>query len=370
LEHAAARPEETLGVIAMGIKHARRVEGAIEQARKDRPELDEFFDQRRQERFFVKNLERVQGDERDAIILAVGYGKDRTGRLLYRFGPLLHEGGERRLNVAVTRARTRLTVVSSFSHLDMDPGRSNARGVELLRLYLEYASTGGQRLGDGEHAALPLNEFEQDVYDALSARGIKLKGQWASKYRIDLVAQHPSEIGRFVLAIECDGASYHSAYAARERDRLRQQHLEALGWRFHRIWSTDWFARRQEEIERAVRAYEAALEGRDPATSAGTATPNLGGDAKETARADADSAGGRSRRFSIPQKEGIEEYTTAELDAAVRFTLSRSGLLTDDEIVEKMVGELGFKRRGSRIEAAIRDAIRRVRRISRRQARH
>ena len=115
----------------------------------ERPEdLDEFFDESRQEPFFVKNLERVQGDERDAIILSVGYGKNADGRLLYRFGPLNKEGGERRLNVAVTRAKERMTLVSSFTHHDMDPERSQARGVELLRAYLEYCASNGAQLGE------------------------------------------------------------------------------------------------------------------------------------------------------------------------------------------------------------------------------
>jgi hypothetical protein len=126
----------------MGVKHARRVEAALDRARLDHPELDDFFVVDRHERFFVKNLERVQGDERDAIILTIGYGKDTAGKLLYRFGPLLSEGGERGLNVAITRARQRVDVVSSFSHHDMEPGRSKAKGVELLRAYLEYAASG------------------------------------------------------------------------------------------------------------------------------------------------------------------------------------------------------------------------------------
>src|SRR5439155_12403771 len=111
---------------------------------------------------------------------------------------------------------------------------------------------------------VPLNPFETDVFDALTARGIPLLPQWgASRYRIDLVAQHPTERGRFVLAIECDGATYHSAPTARDRDRLRQQQLEALGWCFHRIWSTDWFLRRGEEIDRAMLAYETAVRAAD-----------------------------------------------------------------------------------------------------------
>ena len=148
----ASGPSESLGVIAMGIKHANRIEECLRQRLRDDPELAdelaEFFDENREERFFVKNLERVQGDERDAIILSIGYGKNARGDLLYRFGPLLTEGGERRLNVAVTRAKNRLTLVSSFSSRDMDPERSSAEGVKLLRQYLQYVESGGTNLGD------------------------------------------------------------------------------------------------------------------------------------------------------------------------------------------------------------------------------
>ncbi|MHB8392473.1 MAG: DEAD/DEAH box helicase, partial [Acidobacteriaceae bacterium] len=163
LDHASKRPDESLGVIALGITHANNVQAALDQALRDRSDLDDFFDERKRDRFFVKNLERVQGDERDAIILTVGYGKDRTGRLLYHFGPLLQEGGERRLNVAITRAKNRMTVVSAFDHRDMDPARSTKRGVDLLRLYLEYAASGGKTLGDRGLTNIPLDLFEADV---------------------------------------------------------------------------------------------------------------------------------------------------------------------------------------------------------------
>ncbi len=272
LKHAIERPDETLGVIAMGIKHARQVEAALDQALAARPELSAFFAEDRKERFFVKNLERVQGDERDSIILTIGYGKDRTGRLLYRFGPLLVKGGERRLNVAITRARRRMTVVSSFDHRDMDPERSKARGVELLRLFLEYAASGGKRLGDSGQTAFAPNSFEADVQTALEAKGMDVIPQFGvSRYRIDMVVKHPRQPGKFVLAIECDGASYHSAYTARDRDRLRQQHLEALGWRFLRIWSTDWFMNRDREVERAFAAYQSAVADTDAADLSGRA---------------------------------------------------------------------------------------------------
>ena len=243
LEHARTRPLETLGIITMGIKHRDRVQGALDRALQDHAELDEFFDQGKHERYFVKNLESVQGDERDAIIITVGYGKDRAGNLPFRFGPLIPEGGRRRLNVAVTRARQRLTIVSSFSHLDMDLKRVRpGSGVELLRNYLEYAASGGKRLGDATLSAVAPNDFEQDIQDALEARGLRLIPQLgASQYRIDIVAEHPRKPGRYVLAIECDGATYHSSNTARDRDRLRQQRTRLrssrvrVGWRFPTI---------------------------------------------------------------------------------------------------------------------------------------
>src|SRR5262249_29822932 len=155
--------------------------------------------------------ERVQGDERDSIILSVGYGKNEHGKLYYRFGPLLYEGGERRLNVAVTRARKRMTLVSSFDHTDMDPDRSSAEGVKLLRLYLQYAASRGANLGEAALELPQLNPFEISVRDTLSRIGVPIVAQYGcSGYRIDFVAKHRQREGRIVLAIECDGATYHS----------------------------------------------------------------------------------------------------------------------------------------------------------------
>ena len=221
IEHARSRPNESLGVIAMGIKHAQRIEMALDRERQNLPELEEFFGGDKNERFFVKNLERVQGDERDAIILSIGYGKNEAGNLQYRFGPLLQQGGERRLNVAITRARQRLTLVSSFSHLDIDPSYPND-GVKLLRAYIEYAASGGLRLDTGTVTAEPLNEFEQSVCDELTRRGMRVIGQLGtSRYRIDLVVMHPQHHGRYVLAIECDGAP---------RTIQRRLHAIAIGF--------------------------------------------------------------------------------------------------------------------------------------------
>ena len=229
----------------------------------------------------------------------------------------------------------------------------------MLRLFLEYAASAGKRLGDEGQTAFPLSTIEADVYDTLSASGIPLISQYGvSSYRIDFVARHPKRPGRLVLAIEFDGATYHSAQTARDRDRLRQQHLEALGFRFHRIWSTDWFLHREEETKRAQKAYRAAvvhadqLDGNGPPPSAPpSAKPN------DSPTTPMPSSGKRTRRPSVPKKASIADYRPGELLALVRWVNSDGRLRTDEEITDEMVVELGFQRRGTSIEAAIRNAI-------------
>ncbi len=370
LDHARTRPTESLGVIAMGIKHATRVEAALHEALRDTtdPVLVEFFRDRVDEPFFVKNLERVQGDERDAIILTIGYGKDASGKLPYRFGPLLTEGGERRLNVAVTRAKRRMTVVSSFSALDMDPGRSTKPGVQLLRSYLEFAASSGNRL-DAEAASIPpLNPFKVAVRDALTAAGVPVVAQFGvSGYRIDFAAMHHDQPGRPVLAIECDGASYHSQPTARARDRLRQDQLERLGWTFHRIWSTSFFADPEREVARVVEAWKRACSAAAPtpvpsqssvtpaATPEVTATeanepPSPAVSAPEPSpTANVDTAPTRGVRPSIGRRESIDDYADDELRALLRWIRSDTLLRTSEQTLDAMIDELGFARRGRRI---------------------
>ncbi len=356
--HAVEQPDDSLGVITMGIEHARRIDMALDRVRKEDPFVDALYAPDQRERFFVKNLERVQGDERDAIILSIGYGKNDAGKLVYRFGPLLQEGGERRLNVAITRARRQMTVVSSFSHNDVDAEYGKV-GVQLLRGFLEYAASGGQRFERGVVTAEPLNEFEQSVFDELTRRGLKLVGQvGSSRYRIDMVAMHPEQEGRFVLAIECDGATYHSAPTARDRDRLRQQQLEALGWRFHRIWSTDWFQRREEEVQRTLQAFDDAV--RAAAASEQPSAP----DQRVSKRQDpvppppAATRTRQPRPNVAPGRASIGDYRVSELQELVRWVRSDGLMHTNEEIVAEVTRELGFKRRGAKIVTAIESAIR------------
>jgi len=247
------------------------------------------------------------------------------------------------LNVAITRARRRMTVVSMFTHHDMDPQRRGGTGM--LREYLQYARSDGRSFGDGRPTNVATNGFEADIAQALADAGVPVVPQWgASKYRIDLVARHPIRPGQFVLAIECDGASYHAAPTARDRDRLRQQHLEALGWRFHRIWSTDWFQHRDQEIARAKAAYDAAVKAVDeprpkpaPATLDAVAALTPGARVR------------RGPRPAVLARQPIETYATYELDSLLEWISSDGRLRTDDELVDELFRELGYGRRGARI---------------------
>jgi very-short-patch-repair endonuclease len=362
LRHAAEKPGDTLGVITMGIKHANRVQACLDRELALRPELSDFFSLDREERFFVKNLETVQGDERDAIILTIGYGKSANGDLPHRFGPLTQDAGHRRLNVAVTRAKRRVTAISSFSSQDVDLNRSGSRGVQLLKAYLEFAASGGTRLPEAEQAGkVPLNAFEADIRDALEARGLILRPQFgASRYRIDLAAMHPRKPGRPVLAIECDGASYHSSGTARDRDRRRQEHLQRLGWRFHRIWSIDWFFSREEEMDRAVAAYEDAVRWADqanistervdaePSERPGPSTPEV--------------SPRRGPRPLGPPRESIENYSERELRHLAEWIVSDGLLRTDDELVSELFKELPFQRLGPRIRMRLEATVQWLRR--------
>jgi very-short-patch-repair endonuclease len=252
----------TVGVIAMGRDHADRVEKSVFaalEAAPDRDQLAALFSEDADEPYFFKNIERVQGDERDSIILTVGYGTSRDGRLRYIWGPLLGEYGINRLNVAISRSRTHMTLVTSFTAAQLPETGSRAPGYQLMRAFVQFAASGGTDL-QGSGQPPPMNPFEREIHDRLTATGMVLDPQFGvSGYRLDFAARHPDFDGtsgpvRHILAIECDGRTWHSGWTARERDRLRQQQLETLGWRFHRIWSTDWFRDPDAEIARVLTA--------------------------------------------------------------------------------------------------------------------
>lgn len=257
LEHASTRPGESLGVIALGLGHAQRLDDALRRALQG---LDAktaaFFTEDVHERFFVKNLERVQGDERDAIILSVGYGKTPHGRVLHRFGPLNNEGGERRLNVAITRAKKRMTVVSSIGADELDPARLKSRGAQMLRDFLAHAASSTARAETGEPAEVAPSAPVQSVVMAEFARRLRASGlvvherYGSSADPIDLAVEDPQRRGRLLVAVESDGPEYASMTSARDRDRLRAEHLGRLGWKHVRVWTRDAFRDPARDVSR------------------------------------------------------------------------------------------------------------------------
>ncbi|HUG13439.1 MAG TPA: DUF4011 domain-containing protein, partial [Thermomicrobiales bacterium] len=248
MAHARDRPRLTLGAAAFSAAQTAAVLAEVERLRRLDPSHEEFFAAHPHEPFFVKNLENVQGDERDVILISVGYGRAADGQLTMSFGPLNNEGGERRLNVLITRARLRCEVFTNITADDIDLNRTAARGVVALKRYLHYAQTGVMDMQPASSRKAD-SPFEEAVHQALTASGYQVERQVGTAgFFVDLAVMDPRRPGRYALAIECDGSSYHSARSARDRDRLRQQVLEGLGWRFHRVWSTDWFRNPEREL--------------------------------------------------------------------------------------------------------------------------
>jgi very-short-patch-repair endonuclease len=364
LEHARIRPSESLGIIAFGSDHAKRIEATLDARLREAVELQEFFQQSGDEPFFIKNIERVQGDEREAIILSVGYGMSDDGRMRYMWGPLLAQGGERRLNVAISRAKSRMTLVASFTPEDVDPTANSSRGFELMYRFIEFMASGGESFGDDPGREVELNPFEEDVMRRLVDAGLELEPQWGvGNYKIDFAVRDPEHRGRFILAVECDGAMYHSGIVARERDRLRQQHLERLGWRFHRIWSTDWFQDPQPQVDAVLAAVAAACEARDrqPAPPGGYVDLIQQGeyslDPAKLAALARQRVRERGPRPRIMQGLPIAQYSRPDLVKLIRWIMSDDVIRTDEAILAAVMDDLGFAKRGSRIVPAIREAI-------------
>ena len=261
LEHMRDHPDESLGVVTLNFEQRELVEELLDRRLREDPFAVAYQERMTggQETFFIKNLENVQGDERDVIFISTTYGADTRGNQYQRFGPINGPNGHRRLNVLFTRAKKRVVVFSS-----LDPGRiqttpNSPWGVRALKQYLIFARTGILQQPD-EGQEQPTNDFERSVGAVLKERRYDIAAQvGVAGFFIDLAVKHPLKPGTFLLGIECDGASYHSGRSARDRDRLRQEILVNLGWKIHRIWSTDWFKNRDSEIKRLTRRIEELL---------------------------------------------------------------------------------------------------------------
>jgi very-short-patch-repair endonuclease len=252
IKFARLNPEKSLGVVAFSVSQRDVIRDLIDNARRENPDTEPFFSLSRPAPFFVKNLESVQGDERDVIFISVGYGRSDDGTLYQNFGPLNQIGGERRLNVLITRAKEQCSVFSSIVAEDINANPEQL-GVNSFKEFLQFAEKGyfESPINTGMEYDSP---FEESVALFLAQRGYKVVPQVGmGAFRIDIGVVDPENPNKFLCGVECDGATYHSSRSARDRDRLRHEILEKRGWKIWHIWSTDWFKNRANEELRLLR---------------------------------------------------------------------------------------------------------------------
>nr|WP_315217944.1 DUF3320 domain-containing protein [uncultured Duganella sp.] len=372
IQHARANPELSLGVATFSVKQRTAIQDHLELLRRQHPDAEAFFNQHPNEPFFVKNLENVQGDERDVIFISVGYGRNAQGYMAMRFGPLSADGGERRLNVLISRAKRRCEVFSSITDDDIDLERGKGKGVVAFKLFLHFARTGRLSMAQTTFRQYE-SQFEVQVAKALQQQGYQVHPQVGiAGFFIDLAIADTERPGRYLLGIECDGASYHSSRSARDRDRLRQAVLEDHGWIIHRIWSADWFNRPQNELQRLLNAISAAkveLDARsETALKAVRAVPVkiVSIDRGSIAHIGlVTSSGDEPERTAYIEASPIRPAGGYELHEAPTAILA--GLITEivkiespvhaDEIVVRLRAAWGLKRAGGRIQAAVERAL-------------
>lgn len=250
--HLINNPDESIGLVAMNAEQRDEIERQLDQLAKDNPTLLKAIDANKssEEPLFIKNLENVQGDERDVIYISMTYGPEQIGgRTMQRFGPINSDVGWRRLNVLFTRSKKRMHIFSSMSSGDILAGSGSSRGVHALKAFLEY-SENGHLHNSIQTSKAPDSDFEIAVMGALEKHGYQCEPQLGvAGFFLDIAVRDPGKPGRFLMGVECDGATYHSAKSARDRDCLRQEILESLGWRIRRIWSTDWFKNPQAQLQ-------------------------------------------------------------------------------------------------------------------------
>lgn len=368
--HAREWPELSLGIVAFSKSQADMLTEILELRRRQDVVLDKFLREGHSEDVFVKNIENVQGDERDVILISVGYGpQEANGRLSsMNFGPINREGGERRLNVLFSRARIRCEVLASFDPADIDPSKSQNDGPRILKRFLDFAKTGiaVQNIPTGLSADSP---FEEDVAAVISRLGYIADLQVGSAgFKIDIGVRHPDKPSQYLVAVECDGAAYHSALWARERDRLRQAVLENLGWKFHRIWSTDWFHNRKREIERlkdildSTRNTESSILPSPPMNIAlahpiGVEPENIVTEFINLKHLVLEAP--TYQRFTIDEVKSGEPHETPiiELASLINIIVEVEGPIHKDEVARRVSYAYGKSRTGNRIIDATNRAI-------------
>jgi hypothetical protein len=256
--HAAKFPAQSLGVVAFSTAQAQAIQAALEIERKASPATESFFTGRPDEPFFIKNLENVQGDERDVILISIGYGRTEDGKVPMNFGPLNNEGGERRLNVLITRAKMRCEVFTNITSEDIKVNEPARFGIRALKSFLYFAQYGKFEKAE-ELIPDDIRPFEEEVAAQLTKAGHVVRNKVGSPgFYLDLAIVDPENPGRYILGLICDGKAYDSAASATDRDRLRSQILELFGWNLYQVWSADWYRNPTRELARLLATVEQA----------------------------------------------------------------------------------------------------------------
>lgn len=361
VEHMKTRPQESLLVVAFSKDQQQAVQDALEKLME--PGLAaEYNAANPHEPFRVKNLETVQGDERDVIFISVGYGRDVSGHLTMNFGPLNKEGGGRRLNVLITRAKKRTEVFTSIRSGDIVVDAQKDNGVRALKVFLEFAETGilEDRRVQGEEED---SEFEVQVRKAIESHGYQVDIQVGTAgFKIDLSIRHPKKPGLYVLGIECDGATYHRAKSARDRDKLRQLVLQSRGWRIHRIWSTDWWQNREEALRRCLVEIEQAIQQYDEEEKGSLAPPTLSTEPTEEIEIWTDELVPHSpegseyeawdRPFQLQGHE-LHELPPPVMARCVATVVAFEGPIHLELLIKRIRDSAGLGRAGGRIRSAV-----------------
>lgn len=315
-QHAIYSPEESLGIVAMNSKQREHIERAIEEICREDTQAGTAIDQLRtgSDALFVKNLENVQGDERDVIFISFTYGPgEADGKVYQRFGPINSDVGWRRLNVLFTRAKKRMHVFSSMRAEDVQITATSQRGVKALRAFLHFAEKGNMD-GLAQHTGkVPDSDFEIAVITALENAGFRCEPQvGVAGFFIDIAVCDPNKQGRYLMGIECDGATYHSAKSARDRDRLRQEVLEGLGWKIRRIWSTDWFSNPDGILDPIIRElHQLKTQTQEASFTDQAASPIVNSDEPQTPPVAQD-----YNDTSVPLRVRLERFAREVIDVA------------------------------------------------------
>ncbi|MGK9119067.1 DUF3320 domain-containing protein [Olivibacter jilunii] len=360
MQHALHNPKLTLGVVAFSTAQMQAIQDVLEIKRRKNPDAESFFRSHPNEPFFVKNLENVQGDERDVIFISIGYGRVEDGNVPMSFGPLNNEGGERRLNVLITRAKRRCEVFTNITSEDIKVSPTAKLGIRTLKSFLYFAEH-GKFESDAEEIQVKQPPFEELVADSLQERGYTVRQKVGTAgFYLDLAVVDPDHPGRYLLGVTCDGHTYQAAKSARDRDRLRKEVLSAMGWKIYQLWSTDWFRNPDKELDQLIRTIEEAKS----QTALNDAVEEeveleLASLIREAPEEVIDAVN-HYQRASLPPEVARQELhlqPLGRLSQWIGHVVQVEGPVHFEEVARRIADANGVSKIGSRIRAVLEDAV-------------